>query len=118
VKTAATSFGSRRGISFSSTEEDDVSEVVEADVEVLEGPRNATHGLTPSSVLARFVGSSQRCSIEKPGGSFEGVVGRPISSKASRRAVVKGCSSRVSALPIKFQHQLVYVFYNSLGAHL
>jgi hypothetical protein len=65
----------------------------------LDGLRKATHGRTPNSVFARLVGSSQRCSTLKPGGSLAFVIGRPISSRASRRAVSKGFSSRVSAFP-------------------
>jgi hypothetical protein len=84
AKTAATSLGSRRGIMVSSTEgegdeDEDEEELVEVD-EAFEGRRNATQGRTPSSVFARFAGSSQRCSTWKPGGSLVSVVGRPISS--------------------------------------
>lgn len=45
------------------------------------------------------MGSWQRCSIRKGGGSLESVSGRPISSNASRLAVWKGVSERSSALP-------------------
>ena len=94
VKTAATSLGSSRGISFSSTERPLASE--EADTWV--GRKKATQGRTPSSVLARFAGSSQRCSTVKPR-SLSSFIGRPISSSASRRATSHGDSSSVSALP-------------------
>lgn len=81
-------------------EDVDVDEDEDVDVDVgVAGHKNATQGLTPNSVFAKFSGSSQRCSTRKPGGSFASEVGRPISSKASLRAVSKGCSSRVSALP-------------------
>jgi hypothetical protein len=80
VKTAATSLGSRRGISFSSMERSFASdeEGVEVD-DVLVGRRNATQGLTLSSVLARLAGSSHRCSTVKPR-SFSSLMGSPISS--------------------------------------
>jgi len=37
--------------------------------------------------------------MRKGGGILESSFGRPISSHASRRAISKGVSSRVSALP-------------------
>jgi hypothetical protein len=117
VKTAATSLGSRRGIMVSSTEFNPTVALVslsvvvelvegeeeEVEVEVEEGDRKATHGRTPNSVLARFAGSSHRCSTLKPGGSLASVMGRPISSKASLRATWKGVSVRVSDLPVLSQ---------------
>jgi hypothetical protein len=113
VKTAATSLGSRRGIMVSSTEfdvaslsssfEGELADTVGLDVELDEGDRKATHGRTPNSVLARFAGSSHRCSTLKPGGSLASVMGRPISSKASLRATWKGVSVRVSDLPVLSQ---------------
>lgn len=49
--------------------------------------------------MASEKGSWQRCSIRNGFGILESSRGRPISSKASRRAISKGVSSRVSAFP-------------------
>lgn len=93
VNTAATSRASSRGISS-------VSGSALAPVTGSNECSSATHGRTTSSVLARFAGNSQRCSTEKGGGSGWVMLGRPISSQASRRAVWKAVSERVSALPV------------------
>ena len=102
VKTAATSLGSSRGIIFSSTLAASDGDVDEVDWEP-EGQRYATQGRTPSSVFARLAGSSQRCSTLKPLGNRASDIGSPISSQASRRAVSKGLSVRVSDFPIFYQ---------------
>lgn len=97
VKTAATSLGSSRGMSLASgsvaavsswelvvtssveeAEEEDGEEEVEEDWD--DGHNTATQGRTPSSVFARFSGSSHRCSTRNPAGSWASVVGSPISS--------------------------------------
>ena len=90
VKTSATSVALRCGIKLSSAS--------------AAGPlvccpvcKNAIQGRTPNSVTARWLGSSQRCSSWKGAGSSS--CGRPISSKASRRAVWNGVSPSSSALP-------------------
>jgi hypothetical protein len=49
-------------MSFSSTERLSTPEEEGVEEEVLVGRRKATQGRTPSKVLARLVGSSQRCS--------------------------------------------------------
>lgn len=91
-KTAATSLASRRGIIFSSTS---ACSPLASSREW----RKARQGRTTNSVFARLVGSSQMCSTRNGGGIFESIVGRPISSKASRRAVSKGVSASKSDLP-------------------
>ena len=96
VKTAATSFGSRRGIRRSSTSLSLVLVAVVLFSEV--GDRYATQGRTPSSVFARLAGNSQRCSTLKPF-SFAPSVGNPISSYASLLAVSHGVSDNESAFP-------------------
>lgn len=91
MKTSATSRASRRGISESSTEggRSAAGSAVEEEVvedEVLEGrrgaevDRNATQGLTPSSVFARLSGSWHKCSTANGGGRPPDAAGRPISS--------------------------------------
>src|SRR5690242_11206594 len=97
VKTAATSFGSRRGIRRSSTSLSlEVAVLPSEEAEV--GDRYATHGRTPSSVFARFAGNSQRCSTLKPF-SLVSSIGSPISSYASLLAVSHVVSSKESAFP-------------------
>ena len=102
VKTAATSPGLRRGISFSSTEgSSEVDSVDGSEDEVLDGYKKATHGRTPSSVFARLAGNSQICSTLNPG-MLSLFSGRPISSNASLRAVDQGDSWRESDFPFVF----------------
>ena len=93
VKTAATSFASRRGIR-------DTSGSADFPVDSSWACKSATQGRTTSSVCARCVGNSQRCSTRKGGGKEESLLGRPISSCASRRAVLNGVSDTESALPV------------------
>lgn len=104
MKTAATSFGSRRGIKRSSTLKSSEDEEFESDV----GLRYATHGRTPNSVFARLVGNSQRCSTLKPR-NFSSR-GRPTSSYASLLAVSNGVSSNVSDFPPGSAACPAYVF--------
>ena len=94
VKTAATSCASNWGIR-------DISGSALAPVCGSNECRSAMHGRTTTSVLARLAGNSQRCSIAKGAGRGWLMSGRPISSQASRRAVWKGVSERVSARPGK-----------------
>lgn len=102
--TAATSFASRRGIrDFSASASVLSSSASEC--------KNATHGRTPSSVFARFVGSWHRCSTRNGGGSFLSSLGSPISSYASRRAVWKGVSDSVSAFPMPPEYSFLWLRY-------
>jgi hypothetical protein len=61
--------------------------------------KNATHGLTPRLVRAKFMGSWQRWRILNGGGKSASERGSPISSYASRLAVTYAVSWRESALP-------------------
>jgi hypothetical protein len=92
VNTAATSLASSLGMRDSSAS-------ISEDASPVPVWRKATHGLTPSSVLAKNVDSSHKCSIRKGGGIFLSFLGSPISSHASLRAVSNAVSSSVSALP-------------------